>query len=220
MPREPRLPPATLALRPSPAPIPKPEPEPRTTQLFEIFDEPKKMMLVMELVTGGELFDRIVSKGSYTEADAAGVLLQLCDALNYMHAKKIVHRDLKPENILCASPPPQCTPTTSPPTAVAECRAPRLPRHPSAPRLLPPSARRLAPRRYSTPDEDSPIKVADFGLARVISSKEMMKTACGTPVRPPSTPNPNPNPNHTLTRALTLTLTLPLLPTPLPYPYS
>ena len=57
------------------------------------------MMLVMELVTGGELFDRIVSKGSYTEADAAGVLLQLCDALNYMHAKKIVHRDLKPENI-------------------------------------------------------------------------------------------------------------------------
>ena len=103
MPREPRLPPATLALRPSPAPIPKPEPEPRTTQLFEIFDEPKKMMLVMELVTGGELFDRIVSKGSYTEADAAGVLLQLCDALNYMHAKKIVHRDLKPENILFTS---------------------------------------------------------------------------------------------------------------------
>ena len=63
------------------------------------------MMLVMELVTGGELFDRIVSKGSYTEADAAGVLLQLCDALNYMHEKKIVHRDLKPENILCASTP-------------------------------------------------------------------------------------------------------------------
>ncbi len=147
MPREPRLPPATLALRPSPAPIPKPEPEPRTTQLFEIFDEPKKMMLVMELVTGGELFDRIVSKGSYTEADAAGVLLQLCDALNYMHAKKIVHRDLKPENILCASPPPQCTPTASPPTAVAECRAPRLPRHPSAPRLLPPlSASPRAPQ--------------------------------------------------------------------------
>jgi serine/threonine protein kinase len=103
-------------------------------KLFEIFDEPKKMMLVMELVTGGELFDRIVSKGSYTEADAAGVLLQLCDALNYMHEKKIVHRDLKPENIL-----------------------------------------------YSTADEDSPIKVADFGLARVISNKEMMKTACGTP---------------------------------------
>jgi len=107
---------------------------PNVIKLFEIFDEPKKMMLVMELVTGGELFDRIVSKGSYTEADAAGVILSLCDALNYMHAKKIVHRDLKPENIL-----------------------------------------------YSTTAEDSPIKVADFGLARVISNKEMMKTACGTP---------------------------------------
>ena len=47
--------------------------------------------------------------------------------------------------------------------------------------MLPHPARRLAPRRYSTTDEDSPIKVADFGLARVISNKEMMKTACGTP---------------------------------------
>ena len=48
--------------------------------------------------------------------------------------------------------------------------------------MLPPPARRLAPRRYSTTDEDSPIKVADFGLARVVSGKDMMKTACGTPV--------------------------------------
>ena len=77
------------------------------------------MMLVMELVTGGELFDRIVAKGSYTEKDAAGVIMQLCDALKYMHEKKIVHRDLKPENILCASPPAQRT--ASPPTALADC---------------------------------------------------------------------------------------------------
>jgi len=93
--------------------------------LFEIFDEPKKMMLVMELVTGGELFDRIVAKGSYTEKDAAGVIMQLCDALKYMHEKKIVHRDLKPENILCASPPAQRT--ASPPTALADCRGSATP---------------------------------------------------------------------------------------------
>ena len=48
----------------------------------------------------------------------------------------------------------------------------------------------LAPRRYSTTDEDSPIKVADFGLARVISNKEMMKTACGTPVTLMSSAHP------------------------------
>ena len=40
---------------------------PNVINLFEIFDEPKKMNLVMELVTGGELFDRIVARGNYTE---------------------------------------------------------------------------------------------------------------------------------------------------------
>jgi len=92
------------------------------------------MMLVMELVTGGELFDSIVDRGNYSEKDAAKVMMQLCDALAYMHEKEVVHRDLKPENILLSN------------------------REPNA-----------------------PIKVADFGLARVVSNKDMMKTACGTP---------------------------------------
>jgi len=101
--------------------------------LFEIYDEPKKMHLVMELVTGGELFDRIVQKQKYSEKEAAGCMAQLCEALHFLHDKKIVHRDLKPENIL-----------------------------------------------YESPDSDT-IKVADFGLARVVSGKDVMKTACGTP---------------------------------------
>ena len=71
-------------------------------QLYEDLDEPKKMNLVMELVTGGELFDRIVAKGNYTEKDAATTIVTLCSALNHLHEKKIVHRDLKPENILYA----------------------------------------------------------------------------------------------------------------------
>ncbi|XP_071520353.1 calcium/calmodulin-dependent protein kinase type 1 isoform X1 [Panulirus ornatus] len=54
----------------------------------------------MELVTGGELFDRIVEKGSYTEKDAADLIRQVLEAVDYMHDQGVVHRDLKPENLL------------------------------------------------------------------------------------------------------------------------
>lgn len=46
-------------------------------------------------VTGGELFDRIVEKGSYTERDASHLIKQVLEAVDYMHEKGIVHRDLK-----------------------------------------------------------------------------------------------------------------------------
>ena len=46
-------------------------------------------------VTGGELFDRIVEKGSYTEKDASDLIRQVLEAVNFMHDKGVVHRDLK-----------------------------------------------------------------------------------------------------------------------------
>lgn len=46
-------------------------------------------------VTGGELFDRIVAKGSYSERDAANLIRQILEAVDYMHENGVVHRDLK-----------------------------------------------------------------------------------------------------------------------------
>ncbi|KAL6439754.1 hypothetical protein ACFW04_004061 [Cataglyphis niger] len=73
---------------------------PNIVQLLETFEDKHKVYLVMELVTGGELFDRIVEKGSYTEKDASGLIRQVLEAVDYMHEQGVVHRDLKPENLL------------------------------------------------------------------------------------------------------------------------
>lgn len=59
--------------------------------------------LVMEYCQGGDLFNRIKSKGHYSEAEAALVVKQLASVLDSAHARGIMHRDLKPENILLVS---------------------------------------------------------------------------------------------------------------------
>lgn len=51
-------------------------------------------------VTGGELFDRIIERGHYTEADAAKLVYEIVLGVDYLHIKGICHRDLKPENLL------------------------------------------------------------------------------------------------------------------------
>ncbi|KAK5583786.1 hypothetical protein RB653_005386 [Dictyostelium firmibasis] len=76
---------------------------PNIIALKELFDTPEKLYLVMELVTGGELFDKIVEKGSYSEADAANLVKKIVSAVGYLHDLNIVHRDLKPENLLLKS---------------------------------------------------------------------------------------------------------------------
>ena len=53
-------------------------------------------------VSGGELFDRIVEKGFYTERDASQLIHQILDAVKYLHDMGIVHRDLKVEQVIIA----------------------------------------------------------------------------------------------------------------------
>ncbi|XP_065808411.1 calcium/calmodulin-dependent protein kinase type IV [Labrus bergylta] len=107
---------------------------PNIIQLKEIFETDTDIALVLELVTGGELFDRIVERGYYSERDAAHVIKQILEAVAYLHDNGVVHRDLKPENLL-----------------------------------------------YADLSLDAPLKIADFGLSKIIDDQVTMKTVCGTP---------------------------------------
>ncbi|XP_054641865.1 calcium/calmodulin-dependent protein kinase type 1D-like isoform X1 [Dunckerocampus dactyliophorus] len=68
--------------------------------LEDFYESRTHYYLVMQLVSGGELFDRILDKGVFTEKDASTVIKQVLEAVSYLHENSIVHRDLKPENLL------------------------------------------------------------------------------------------------------------------------
>jgi len=76
---------------------------PNIITLHEMIEADNKLYFVMELVTGGELFDRIVEKGSYSEEDAKILVRKIVGAIDYLHKQDIAHRDLKPENLLVKS---------------------------------------------------------------------------------------------------------------------
>mmetsp|Transcript_19154 Transcript_19154/g.43564 ORF Transcript_19154/g.43564 Transcript_19154/m.43564 type:complete len:514 (-) Transcript_19154:74-1615(-) len=73
---------------------------PSIIKLFETFEDSRNVYLAMELCSGGELFDKIIAAGYFTEADGATVMQQILRAVFYMHEHGICHRDLKPENFL------------------------------------------------------------------------------------------------------------------------
>jgi calcium-dependent protein kinase len=80
---------------------------PNIIKLYEAFEDKNYLYLIMEECTGGELFLRLVMNAKnnklYTEKDAAKIMKQILEAVNYLHCHGVCHRDLKPENILLSS---------------------------------------------------------------------------------------------------------------------
>jgi len=76
---------------------------PNVVKMYDMYDTGDRFYFVMELVTGGELFDRIVEKGSYSEDDAKTLVKRILRGISYLHSNGIAHRDLKPENLLLKS---------------------------------------------------------------------------------------------------------------------
>ncbi|KAM9810075.1 calcium/calmodulin-dependent protein kinase type II subunit gamma isoform X5 [Syngnathus typhle] len=76
---------------------------PNIVRLHDSISEEGFHYLVFDLVTGGELFEDIVAREYYSEADASHCISQILESVSHIHQHDIVHRDLKPENLLLAS---------------------------------------------------------------------------------------------------------------------
>jgi len=106
---------------------------PNIIKLKEVYEDRKRLILVLEFMKGGELLQHIRRKKFYSEKEASIIIKKVIEAAAYLHKNGVVHRDLKPENLL-----------------------------------------------FSSEDEDSELKIADFGFARYIGEGSL-QTPCGSP---------------------------------------
>jgi len=79
---------------------------PYIIKLYETFEDHKNIYLILELCLGGELFDRIIDAGHFSEKQAAHLMMQTLSGIFYMHGIGICHRDIKPENFLFSTKDP------------------------------------------------------------------------------------------------------------------
>lgn len=78
--------------------------QPNIVEFKGAYEDKYNLHLVMELCAGGELFDRITARGSYTERAAARIFRQIVNVVHVCHFMGVMHRDLKPENFLMSGP--------------------------------------------------------------------------------------------------------------------
>lgn len=76
---------------------------PNISGLRDMYEDNDHYYLVMDLVSGGEMFDHLIEYGAYSEADAARLMAEVASALAFLHGVGVTHADLKPENLLLCS---------------------------------------------------------------------------------------------------------------------
>ncbi|KAJ8763662.1 hypothetical protein K2173_003134 [Erythroxylum novogranatense] len=81
--------------------------QPNIVEFRGAYEDKQSVHLVMELCAGGELFDRIIAKGHYSEKEAAEICRSIVNVVNSCHFMGVMHRDLKPENFLLSSKDPK-----------------------------------------------------------------------------------------------------------------
>ena len=107
---------------------------PHIVKVHDFFEEPEWYLIVLEYLSGGDLFDRIGAKQAYNEKDARDLTIALLSSVNYCHRDNIAHLDLKSKNLL-----------------------------------------------LSSDEDDTSVKLADFGFAQRVMAPNSLSRRCGTP---------------------------------------